>query len=194
MLQAASRIYSRHSHLRGRGAACARRDASVPHDERFYMVRRLTDELSATGTLPDDKLSIISRGITDWHLSLIAGCTRCDLRRICEIDLSGNAISDVSPIVGFIQGSHHLVYVCLKSNKLSTDAVVALVHAVIDKSDFVGIDVRSNTVDLDQLKHYLLVEQDRLTRNCLVAEVDKFRSALRRILVGKQTTCLSLIA
>ena len=164
-----------------------------PHDRGFYRIVRLLDEISATKSLPENQLNLSDLDLTDAHLAALCKRSRCNLQRICKLELSGNMISDASKIVALLAGSRHLSFVSLRGNRLTTEGVIELAQAVLNKPSVVGIDATRNGLDTKQLQHYLVMEHDRIQRNRPEKEVVLFRHALGKILIDKDTTCLHLL-
>ena len=167
--------------------------SEVTYDTGYYKISRLLDEIAATKSLPENQLVLTGLELTDAHISLICRRSKCNLQRICKLDLSGNHISDASKISALLSHSRHLAYVSLRDNRFSTTGVITLAQAVLNKPSVVGIDVSRNGIDRNELKHFLAVEHDRINRNRPGGELELFRCALGKILIDRDTTCLDLI-
>lgn len=167
----------------------------VPHDRAYYKVNRVLDDLAAEGTLSNNQLNLNSMGLTDKHWSLVCGRTSCDLRRVCQVDVSENNLTDHRLVIGLIQNSQHLTFVNLRGNKFRVDAVVAIAKALAaDRgSYFTGVDMRNNHFFIEEVRNYVLFELDHHNRIGSVDDVTSFRDALGKILIDKKTTCLDLI-
>jgi hypothetical protein len=166
---------------------------SCPHDEGFYRINRLTDELLVSRTLPGNQFHLEGLGLTDSHLSHL--CRRChfDLARICKLDLGNNQLTDANLIAKLILESRNLLFVNLRGNKINIDGLLVLIRTIVRKYEFIGIDLTRNSLEPSAVRGYLLLELESVPPQSRAERIDALKLAYEKILIDKQTTCMSML-
>ena len=188
-LESAKRTYGE-SQPRLRSPTKPASHLDCPHDDGFYRINRLMDDLVAFSRLPNDTLSLPGLGLGSGHLHLLARRCRFDLVTVKKLDLCGNSLSDSETLCRLIDKSQCLDYVSLRSNLLSVESALDLIRLVAKRgSVFVCLDIRKNGFKLEQLRAYLLLELDHLKGE----EIGPFKAALEKTQVDFKTSAIDLV-
>ena len=164
-----------------------------PQDEGFYRINHLVDELLVSKTLPGNQCHLEGLGLTDSHLAHLCRRIHFNLARVCKLDLTNNHLADANLIGRLILESRNLLFVNLRGNRITIDGLLLLIRTIVRKYEFVGIDLSRNGLDLSAVRSFLLLELESVPPQSRAEKIDALKLAFEKILIDKQTTCMSML-